>query len=119
MPVLVGIGDADAIAVVELDLARALDLQEEKLDGIRRPADDRRLERLAASVAKRLGALLNLGSRVVGHEPPAFDASAQPEVARFRRHVAEIHHDQVIGHAEDRAAGMTVSRARLPRSSGS
>ena len=53
MAVLVGKADADALAVVELDLARALDLQEEELDRIGDPGDHRRAEVRAARVDLR------------------------------------------------------------------
>src|SRR5690242_3862028 len=103
MAVLVRVGETNAVAVFELELPRALDLQEKELDRIGGPADDRRLEGLAASI--------DLGPRVIGDEAPAIDAAAQTEVARLGRNVAEIDHDQVVGHAEDRKAVDGVARA--------
>ena len=72
MAVLVGVADADALAVLEAHLARALDLQEEKLHRVRAPGEHRRGERLAARV--------DLGARVVGHEAPALEPAAQPQL---------------------------------------
>src|SRR6185436_5267707 len=69
MAVLVGVADAQALAVGETDLPRALDLQEEELHRVVRPGDDRR--------GKFRVARLDLGARPVRHEAAPFEPAAQ------------------------------------------
>ena len=73
MAVLAGVADPDQRAVVELDLAGALDLQEELVDRVVDP------EQLQAAVGQRAG--LDVGARVVGHELAALD----PAIDRVAR----------------------------------
>src|SRR5207245_10043917 len=103
MAVLIGIREAYALAAFELELARALDLQEEKLDRVRGPADHR--------CAEAFPARFDLGAAVVRHEAPALEAAAQPEIPHLRCHGPEIDHEQVVGDAEHRDAIRRVAYA--------
>jgi hypothetical protein len=48
-------------------------------------------------------ARLDFAARVVGLEPPAVQAAAQPQAAKLRVLARKVHHDEVVGQAEHRA----------------
>src|SRR5205085_2551738 len=103
MAVLIGVREAHALAGFQLELSRALYLQEEKLDRVRAPAEHRRAQRLAARV--------NLGTTVIRHHTSAIETAAQPDSARLGRHGGEIDDQQIVGYAVDRKAVDLAARA--------
>ena len=102
MAVLVGVADADVLAVLQAHLPRALDLEEEELHRVAAPRDHRRGE---------VAARVDLRARVVGHQPPAVEASAQAQRPRLGTDGTEVDHHQVGRHAEDREAVRLARRA--------
>src|SRR4051794_6341424 len=69
MPVLVRVAEAQALAVLELHLARALDLQEEGIHGVIDP------DELLALDGRTF--LLDVAARVVRHHAVAHELAAQ------------------------------------------
>src|SRR2546423_13540205 len=93
MAVLLGEADTQALAGFELHLARALDVEEEKLHRVAHPGDDRG--------GKLLAARFDLGAAPVRQDTTAFDAAAQPHVAQLRIDRGEVDDNQIVRHAED------------------
>ena len=98
------------LAGLEPHPARALDLQEERLD---RVVD---IDDLLARDGS--GPVLDLGAREVGHDAAAIEPAAEAKVLRLGHYRGEVDHEQIVGR---RVEGMNVRRprARLPRSRGS
>jgi hypothetical protein len=93
MAVLLGVADALVAAVGQLDASRALYLQEEQLDRIGDPE-----ERLAGEGGRLRG---EFRARPVGDHLAPVEAAAQAEILQLRIQLAQIDHQQVVGHAVD------------------
>src|SRR5207249_4140436 len=100
MTVLVGVAKPYTFAGFELDLARALDLQEEELDRIRDPCQNGC--GVGASAASSNAAVLDLATRVIRHEASAIEAPTQSKGLQLGDHGRQIDHDEIVGHAVDR-----------------
>jgi hypothetical protein len=87
--VLVGEGQARHAAVGQADAPRALDLQKEEFNRVVDPEQN--------ATALGLVAPGDLGSRVVGNDLVALQATAQAQVLEFRLDGAEIDVQQVGG----------------------
>ncbi len=103
MAVLVGVTHADAFAIVELHLPRALDVQEENVDGVVDPGD------LAAG--ERCVPLVDVAARVVRHDAIALEAAAQALALQVRIDRCEVDGEQVLRHAIDRVPVPVAARA--------
>ena len=102
MTVLLGVADAHALAILELDLPRSLDVQEEEVDGIVDPRDLEALERCGTAVDR--------AAVEVWHDAIALrDAAAQPAVLEVRINAREVDHEQVLRRRVER---ITITRAR-------
>ncbi len=88
MTVLIGIADAHHSALGEAHAAGALDLQEERFDGIR-DVDEH-------LVGDRCAPVLDVGARPIGDDALALDAPAQPLVLELRVELGQIDRQQVV-----------------------
>ena len=104
MPVLIGVPDAHHAAIVQLDSARALNLQKERVDRI---GDER--DRL---VPHDHIAALDVGARPVRHDAPAVEPTAQALVLELRIERRQIDDQQVVRYAVERNAILLCRSAR-------
>jgi len=98
MAVLVRIADPDEATVPQLKATRALDLEEERIDRIVRPADDRPGCRAGCAARRLAGAGLpafGLRAAVVRDDPLAVQTAAQPQALESGLHVREVDRQQV------------------------
>ena len=87
--VLIGIGDAQLTATVELDATRSLDLQELQVHRVGQPGHHRRLDALA----------LDGGCIVIGFEHATFEPAPQAFAFEFRINAVQSDDDHVFRHA--------------------
>ncbi|MNO91024.1 hypothetical protein D3C76_825610 [compost metagenome] len=90
--VLVSVTDAQLAPAIELDTARALDLQELQVHRVSQPGQHRRLYTLAVD---HTGNIIRL-------EGAAFDSPTQALALELRVDAVERDHDQIFRHAVDR-----------------
>ncbi len=103
MAVLVRVAHAHALAVGQLHLSRALDVQEEDVDRIVHPCD------LASLEQPRI--VVDVGARVVRHDAVALDAPAQALVVQVRIERREVDGEQVGRRRVDRVLVARGARA--------
>ena len=103
LPVLVGVAHPKPLAVRQLHLAGALDVQEEELDRVIDPCDLGALE--------RGGRLVDVAAREVGNDAAAFEAPPQAPVLEIGVDRGQVDREQVLGHAVDRVAIARRARA--------
>src|SRR5262249_52261558 len=94
LAVLVRVPQAQDAALGESHPAGALDLQEERFDGV--VDEDERL-----ALERRL-AVFDVGARPVGDDALAVDAAAHPLVLELRIDLAQVDGQQVVGWREQR-----------------
>src|SRR5262249_37091514 len=95
---------ANERAIGQLDLARALDLQEKGIDGIIDP-EERQLQRIER-------AAFDLGPRGIGQEPARDDATGDALAAQCRAELPEIDGHEITGTMEQ---WILIGSDRLPR----
>ena len=103
MAVLIGVTEPQDSALGKLHPARALDLQEKRLDRIVDPdqllAGERRVSRF------------DVRARPIGNDAPAFEAPAHPFVLELWEELAQLDDEQIVGGCVQR---ITIAFAGLP-----